>query len=99
TGPESQGARRYLPRNRFAHLIEVICVYLREEIVRPMLGSRTDRFMPFFWTLFFFILLNNLLGLIPLLDLHNLVASQVAPDLIERHEAWIGGTLTQNIFV
>jgi F-type H+-transporting ATPase subunit a len=99
TGPESQGTGRYLPRSRFAHAIEVICIYLREEIVRPMLGSRTDRFMPFLWTLFFFILLNNLLGLVPLLDVHNLIALQVAPDLVAHHKAWIGGTLTQNIFV
>ncbi len=96
TGPESQGTSRYLPRSRLAHTIEVICVYLRETIVRPMLGHRTDRFMPFLWTLFFFILVNNLLGLIPLLDLHGLIT----PGLVhEQHRAYIGGTLTQNLFV
>jgi F-type H+-transporting ATPase subunit a len=31
-----------------------------------VLGDETDRFMPYLWTLFFFILFNNLLGLLPL---------------------------------
>jgi F-type H+-transporting ATPase subunit a len=99
TGPERLGSRRYLPRGTFAHMIEVICVYLREETVRPMLGARTDRFMPFLWTLFFFILVNNLLGLVPLTDVHDIIATLTVPELIEKHLQIIGGTLTQNIFV
>jgi F-type H+-transporting ATPase subunit a len=99
TGSEGQAADRYITRNRFAHMIEVICVYLRDEMVRPLLGARTDRFMPFLWTLFFFILVNNLLGLVPLLDVQNLIAFFVAPSILEHHIAYIGGTLTQNIFV
>lgn len=95
TGPESLGNDRYLTKGSFAHMVEVICVYLRDTIVRPMLGERTDKFMPFLWTLFFFILVNNLLGLIPLLDIQNLIA----PGLEEKHIAYIGGTLTQNLFV
>jgi F-type H+-transporting ATPase subunit a len=90
TGPSSQGADAYVTRNRFAHLIEVICAYLREEVVRPLLPDRTDKFMPFLWTLFFFILVNNILGLIPLLDvLHSLGI----------HQYWVGGTATQNVWV
>lgn len=96
TGPERLGSRRYLPRGSFAHMIEVICVYLRDETARPILGLRTERFMPFLWTLFFFILVNNLLGLVPLLDVH----AWITPELVlEQHRAYIGGTLTQNIFV
>jgi F-type H+-transporting ATPase subunit a len=68
TGPESQGTARYVTKNPVAHMIEVICVYLREETVRPLLGARTDRFMPFLWTVFWFILINNLLGLLPIND-------------------------------
>ena len=72
TGPESEGVDRYLTRNSFAHMIEVILVYLRENTVRPLLGSRTDRFMPLLWTFFFFILFNNLLGLDPIAELLHL---------------------------
>src|SRR6476661_8612557 len=35
------------------------------EVIRPALKEHTDRFVPFLWTLFFFILFCNLLGQIP----------------------------------
>jgi len=95
TGPETQGNDRFVTRNPFAHAVEVICTYLREITVRPLLGERTDRFIPFLWTMFFFILFNNLLGLVPILDLIHLVR----PDWASGHMAPVGGTATQNLFV
>lgn len=95
TGPKTQGTDAYITKNKFAHMIEVICVYLREEVARPLLGSRTNKLMPFLWTIFFFILVNNLLGLIPILDLVHLLS----PDLKQAHATPIGGTATQNIWV
>jgi F-type H+-transporting ATPase subunit a len=95
TGDASQGTDRYVTKNKFAHMIEVICVYLREEVARPLLGERTNSLMPFLWTIFFFILVNNLLGLIPILDLVHLAS----PDLKAAHATPIGGTATQNIWV
>ncbi|MEM1329265.1 MAG: F0F1 ATP synthase subunit A [Planctomycetota bacterium] len=95
TGPESEGHDRYITKNPVAHMLEVIAGYLREQVVRPMLHERTDRFMPFLWTLFFFILFNNMLGLVPLLD----VALLVNKDWKSAHMAPIGGTATQNLFV
>jgi F-type H+-transporting ATPase subunit a len=72
TGPESMGHSRYVTKNPVAHMIEVICVYLRDETTLPMLGSRTDKFMPFLWSVFFFILINNLMGLLPINDVLHL---------------------------
>ncbi|MFK7884215.1 MAG: F0F1 ATP synthase subunit A [Phycisphaerales bacterium] len=95
TGPEGDGHARWITRNPLAHMIEVICGYLRENTVRPLLGKRTDRFMPFLWTLFFFILINNMLGLIPLLDAWQLAN----PDHKKAHMSFIGGTATQSIYV
>lgn len=101
TGPESQGAARYVTKGRFAHMIEVICVYLREEVARPLLGDRTNKLMPFLWTLFFFILVNNLLGLMPILDSIHLWDWLVNDGkfLVANHATPIGGTATQNIWV
>ncbi len=91
----TEGAGAYVTRNRFAHMIEVMCVYLREEVARPLLHDRTDKLMPFLWTVFFFILVNNLLGLVPIMDaLHILV-----PAWREAHITPFGGTATQNIWV
>lgn len=101
TGPESEGTKRYVTTSKFAHMVEVICVYLREEVARPLLGERTNKLMPFLWTLFFFILVNNILGLIPILDAVHLF-DWVANDgekLVKNHATPIGGTATQNIWV
>jgi F-type H+-transporting ATPase subunit a len=95
TGAASEGTDRYVTKNKFAHMVEVICVYLREEVARPLLGERTNKLMPFLWTIFFFILVNNLLGLVPILDLVHLASK----DLKEAHKTPIGGTATQNIWV
>lgn len=83
-------------RGRFWNFWEMIAVYLRDQLVRPLIGDDdhghghaanhhgegegqghhgdakaitavhpADRFLPFVWSVFFFILFNNLLGMIP----------------------------------
>ena len=95
TGPESEGHDRYVTKNIFAHMIEVICVYLRDQVIEPLLHERTKKFLPFLLILFFFILINNLLGLIPILDFVHLIA----PGWKAAHIAPVGGTATQSIYV
>jgi F-type H+-transporting ATPase subunit a len=95
TGPESQGSSRFVTTNRFAHAIEYVCVYLREEIARPLLGDRTDKLMPILWTIFFFVLINNLLGLTPIMDLIHVLV----PAWREAGITPLGGTATQNLWV
>jgi F-type H+-transporting ATPase subunit a len=99
TGDESDGHRRWVTNSRFAHMVEVIFGYLREQTIRPLLHERTDRFLPFLMTVFFFILINNLLGLVPLLDIQTLFAGAFAPDMLAEHRGFIGGTATQSIWV
>ncbi len=45
--------------------IEPLIIFVRDEVARPNLGNKYARFMPLLLTVFFFIWLNNLLGLIP----------------------------------
>ncbi len=45
--------------------MEPIILFVRDDIAKPNLGHKYARFMPFLLTVFFFILINNLLGLIP----------------------------------
>ncbi len=51
----------------FQNLIEVVFTYVRDEIVRPNLPNDkvVNRLLPYFISLFFFILVLNLFGLIP----------------------------------
>ena len=47
-------------------LVEMLVVFVRDSIVRPMIGEKHyARYLPYLLTLFFFIFLCNILGLIP----------------------------------
>jgi len=49
----------------FQNALEVIIVFMRDEVAKPSLGYKYMRFMPLLLTIFFFIWINNLLGLLP----------------------------------
>lgn len=54
------------PRGRFWNLFEAMLVFLRDEVARPAIGHKdADRFLPFLWNIFFFVLFCNLLGILP----------------------------------
>ena len=46
-------------------LLEPIILFVRDEVAKPSIGPRYEKFLPYLLTLFFFILINNLLGLLP----------------------------------
>jgi F-type H+-transporting ATPase subunit a len=53
-------------RTGITALVELTLVWIRDEIVYPWLGpERGRKFLGFFWTLFFFILITNAIGLFP----------------------------------
>lgn len=74
------------------NFFEAILVYLRDDMVKPLMGPHTTAFMPYFWTLFFFILFCNLLGLLPL----DVITGYF---LGLNHGHGISGTATSNIWV
>lgn len=45
--------------------VEPIITFIRDDVAKPNLGFRYQKFMPYLLTVFFFILINNLVGLIP----------------------------------
>ena len=49
----------------FRAMIEIIVLFLRDEVVVPNLGHKGAAYMGYFSSLFFFILTLNLLGLVP----------------------------------
>ncbi|NLE36981.1 MAG: F0F1 ATP synthase subunit A [Pirellulaceae bacterium] len=54
------------PKGRFWNLFETLLVFTRDKIARPAMGKRdADRFLPYIWTVFFFILFCNLVSLLP----------------------------------
>ncbi|UCE60379.1 MAG: F0F1 ATP synthase subunit A [Phycisphaerales bacterium] len=77
------------------NFFESICAYFRDTVARPILGEHTDRFIPYIWTAFFYILFINLLGLLPLEPLTRSLIKVVYPDA---HHG-VGGSATGNIWV
>jgi F-type H+-transporting ATPase subunit a len=58
--------RTYVSRGWFVNMFEAMILFIRDDVVRPSIGGHGgDRFLPYLWTVFFFILFNNLLGMIP----------------------------------
>ncbi|HEX8341340.1 MAG TPA: F0F1 ATP synthase subunit A [Tepidisphaeraceae bacterium] len=80
------------------NFFEAIMMYIRNDVAKPLLGDDTDRFMPFLWTMFFFILICNLLGLIPFDAIQNVMFNRnPTPGGHGFHP--IAGTATANFFV
>lgn len=48
-------------------LIEPLVIFVRDDIAKASIGPKYERFMPYLLTVFFFIWVNNLLGLIPII--------------------------------
>jgi len=57
--------RRSVVPHGLANLVEVFVVFIRDEIILSVIGKEGLRYLHYFLTLFFFILLCNLFGLIP----------------------------------
>ncbi len=45
---------------------EPLIVFVRDDIAKGNIGSKSDKFVPYLLTVFFLILINNVLGLIPI---------------------------------
>jgi F-type H+-transporting ATPase subunit a len=55
-----------IPRGRFRNMLEAFLLYFRDNVARPCIGHHdADRFVPFLWTIFFFVLGCNLFGMLP----------------------------------
>ena len=56
-----------------AGFMEPLIVFVRDEIGKPMIGEhKYKKYMPYLLTIFFFIWINNIFGLIPILNGANL---------------------------
>ena len=56
--------RRTVP-NRAQSLVELMVVFIRDDVARNTIGAHADRYVPYLLTTFFLILTCNLLGLVP----------------------------------
>jgi F-type H+-transporting ATPase subunit a len=87
--PLAARQRKMVPSG-LKNLVESICVFLRDEVAKPLMGSHTDQYIYFIWTVFFFILTLNLLAMIPL---EKIIA------LMTGRKSYFGGPATANIWI
>lgn len=93
-------ARRYtkdgVPKG-IAKFTEPLVVFIRDEVARPNIGEKHyRRFLPFLLTLFFFIWLNNVMGLIPIFPFSANLSGNIAFTMVLAVITFIITTLVGN---
>ena len=63
-------------------LMEPIIIFVRDDIAKMAIGPKYERFLPYLLTIFFFIWINNMLGLIPIFPGGANVTGNVAIPLV-----------------
>jgi F-type H+-transporting ATPase subunit a len=56
-------------------VVEPLIVFVRDEIAKPSIGKRYEKFLPYLLTIFFFIWIGNMLGLIPFIGGFNVTGN------------------------
>ncbi len=67
---------------KFHSMMEFVILYIDSDIIKPALGDKARKFAPYLLTVFFFILLNNLMGLIPIFPFGANLTGNLAVTLI-----------------
>jgi len=63
--------------------IEPVIFFMRDEVIKPAIGEKHyEKYMPYLLTLFFFIFINNLLGLIPIFPFGANLTGNIAVTLV-----------------
>lgn len=63
-------------------LLEPIVIFVRDDVAKQTLGNKADYYLPYLMTAFFFILFNNLLGLIPIFPGSANVTGNIAVTMV-----------------
>lgn len=98
TGVAAEGREAFTTTGPFAQLFEVVCIFIRENVARPQLGHLTDRYIGYIWTVFFFVLFTNVIGIIPLGALAGTIAAALGSDYPGYWAHW-WGTATTNLAI
>lgn len=53
------------PKGAWWNCLESLLTFIRDQVAKPYISHHSDHYVPFLWTLFLFILVCNLLGMIP----------------------------------
>jgi F-type H+-transporting ATPase subunit a len=64
------------------NLMEVFVTFIRDDVAKPSIGPKYEKYMPLLMSLFFFILICNLLGLIPVFPGSSNVTGNISVTIV-----------------
>ncbi|WP_146411677.1 MULTISPECIES: F0F1 ATP synthase subunit A [Crateriforma] len=85
-----KGLERFQTKGRISQLFETMCAFIRDEVAAPNLHGLTDKYIYYIWSIFFFILFANVLGVIPFGAMLQLITG-------DSHYSHWGGSATGNL--
>ena len=62
--------------------MEPIILFVRDDVAKPSIGKNYEKYMPFLLTVFFFILISNLMGLVPVFPGGSNIAGNIAVTMV-----------------
>ncbi len=80
----------------FYNLVEPLILFLRDDIAKPSIGHKADKFMPLLLSIFFFIFINNIFGLIPIFPGGANVTGNIAITLVLALVVFVTVTINGN---
>jgi F-type H+-transporting ATPase subunit a len=70
------------PPKGMQSLLEPVILFVRDDVIIPNIGPKYEKYLPYLLTVFFFILINNLLGLIPIFPFGANVTGNIAVTMV-----------------
>lgn len=64
------------------NLFEVLIMFLIDDVIKPSIGKHYSKFLPLLLSIFFFIFINNLMGLIPIFPFGANLTGNIAVTMI-----------------
>jgi F-type H+-transporting ATPase subunit a len=80
----------------FYNIIEPLILFIRDDVAKPSIGAKASKFMPLLLTIFFFIFVNNLFGLIPIFPGGANVTGNIAVTMVLALVVFITVTISGN---
>lgn len=68
--------------NKKQNLLEMVIMYIEDDVIKPSVGKKYLKYSPYLLTIFFFILINNLMGLIPIFPFGANLTGNISVTLI-----------------
>ena len=66
----------------FHNLVEPLILFIRDDVARASIGHKADKYLPMLLSIFFFIFVNNIFGLIPIFPGGSNVTGNIAVTMV-----------------